>query len=311
MKIRLVTRILLAGALCLLPAPALAWNAAGHRLSASIAWEKLEDSTRRQLAELLQRHPDYARWLDHAPEGDATRTAFIEAATWPDDIRKDPRFYDAGRDEPRITLPGFPDMERRRNWHYVETPPAGQRPVRGELDIRLETLARTLGDASATPQARAYALPWLIHLVGDAHQPLHTASRYDSEMHSDEGGNKLTVLTPFHPRLASMNLHAYWDDLPGPPWLRGSRLAAATQALSAMHAGLAHTGTPGQWIAESRKIARDNAYPPDGEATPTLSPSFHDKAQEIARQRVAQAGFRLAELLNRLLHAQRRPHREE
>lgn len=306
MKIRLVSRLLLAGALCLPPALAQAWNAAGHRLSARIAWERLDDGTRRQLAGLLQRHPDYAVWLGRDPEGDAARTAFIEASTWPDDIRKDPRFYDAGRDEPSRTLPGFPDMERRRPWHYVDTPPEERHPARGELDVQLDALARTLGDARATPQARAYALPWLIHLVGDAHQPLHTASRYDSERHSDEGGNRLTVLTPFHPRLATMNLHAYWDDLPGPPWLRGKHLEAAAHALGALHAGLPSAGAPAQWIAESRKIARDSAYPPGDAATPTLSRAFHENAQEIAGQRVAQAGFRLAELLARLLPGNRR-----
>jgi hypothetical protein len=108
--------------LLLVAAPALAWNAAGHRISAMIAWESMDAGTKSAVGQLLRQHPDYERWQARAHGGDPELTAFLEASTWPDDIRKDRRFYTAGREEPTATLPGFPDMERRLHWHYVDRP---------------------------------------------------------------------------------------------------------------------------------------------------------------------------------------------
>ena len=69
------------------------------------------------------------------------------------------------------------------------------------------------------PVMQADALPWLLHLVADIHQPLHVG------LDGDEGGNKVEIENPFNKRLPFTNVHTYWDDLPGPPWLRGKRLA--------------------------------------------------------------------------------------
>ena len=75
---------------------ALAWNALGHRLVAAIAWEEMHADTRAAVTRLLREHPDYPRWRKRAGE-DATRSdieqrIFIEASTWPDEIRQDARF---------------------------------------------------------------------------------------------------------------------------------------------------------------------------------------------------------------------------
>jgi len=200
------------------------------------------------VSNLLHEHPDYARWLKRAGDGDAKRVAFIEASTWPDDIRQDQRFYSAGVDEPTPTLPGFPDMERRRNWHYVNRPLEDKRqnhsrnlarndPVSGLLDQQLVALAKILAAPStlgAPASERSYALPWLIHLCGDAHQPLHTSIRLDAEGQWDRLGNGVNVINPFNPRKNSTTLHAFWDDLPN-PWLRGEHLDAVSRALSARY----------------------------------------------------------------------------
>ena len=286
-----------------LPWPALAWNAAGHRLVASIAWDQLDAPTRSELAELLRAHPDYARWLRRAGADETGRGAFIEASTWPDDIRKDKRFYSEGIDEPTATLPGFPDMERRRNWHYVNRPlddKLRNQPVSGLLDKQLVLLSRIIGTPSAPQIERAYALPWLIHLIGDAHQPLHTSIRLDAKGKWDKLGNGMAVINPFSARNNSSTLHAFWDDLPGPPWLRGERLTVAGQALIAAYPQPGHS-TSGQWIDESWRIAMKNAYPPGSENIPTLSEDFYAGAKEIANRRIATAGYRLADLLRELL----------
>jgi len=199
-----------------------------------IAWESMDAGTKSAVGQLLRQHPDYERWQARAHGGDPELTAFLEASTWPDDIRKDRRFYTTGREEPTATLPGFPDMERRLHWHYVDrpvNPGAGTGPAAGVIDRQLAVLARIVGDRQATMAERAYALPWLIHLVGDAHQPLHAASRYGPDGQSDNGGNLVSIVNPFAARYTSMSLHRYWDDLPGPPWLRDGRLASAARSL--------------------------------------------------------------------------------
>lgn len=301
---RLGTVCCLAAFVVLLVEPAWAWNSGGHRLSALIAWERMDERTRSAVSELLRQHPDFGRWQARAMEEDGRLTAFLEAATWPDEIRRDPRFYSAGVEEPTPTQAGFPDMERRQHWHYVDRPlNPGRRSDRtaGELDRRLPELASMVGNPAAPVSARAYALPWLIHLVGDAHQPLHAACRLDVEGESDRGGNLLEIINPFAARSFSSNLHRYWDDLPAPVWLRQSRLEAVARLLAQTYPAGSRKDDPEQWIDESWQLARDHAYPPGDEAVPTLSAEFHEAALAIAQRRVTEAGYRLADLLHRLL----------
>lgn len=295
---------LLAALTALAPSSAQAWNAAGHRLVAAIAWEHLRPEVRDEVTSLLRQHPDHGRWLKRAGVEDSERRAFIEASTWPDDIRKDQRFYSAGSDDPTPALPGFPDMERRRSWHYVNIPlnaTPDATPLSGQIDKQLVTLAKTLG-APDTNAERAYALPWLIHLVGDAHQTLHTSVRLDTEGKWDKLGNGMEVRNPFNSRKPVSTLHAFWDDLPGPPWLRGDRLDQASRTLMADHPRPARSTPSQRWIEESWQIARDSAYPPGNDRTPdavpTITETFFEKSREIADRRVAQAGYRLADLLN-------------
>ena len=99
-------RRLLPALLCLLASlPAQAWNAAGHRLVAVIAWQQLSPPVQDTIAASLARHPDHPRWLDQARSA-SPAALFAEAATWPDNIRNDPRFYDDPGDPPTPPLPG-------------------------------------------------------------------------------------------------------------------------------------------------------------------------------------------------------------
>ena len=294
-------RLLVLALLACLSWPAVAWNAAGHRLVACIAWDHLDGETRAHLSQLLRQHPDSARWLKRAGNqaADSDRAAFIESSTWPDEIRKDQRFYSAGLDAPTPTLAGFPDMERRRDWHYVNRPlsDAAEAPgqaISGQLEQALVAQAQVLG--SADDASRSYALPWLIHLVGDAHQPLHSSVKIDAQGKYDRLGTGLSVSNPFNPRKNLTTLHAFWDDLPGPPWLRGERLGKRVQRLIADHPPPLH-GDVALWRDESHRLLPATYPVADGSLRPIVSESFNRQAQALADRRIVDAGYRLGWLL--------------
>lgn len=279
---------LLVAALCLfLASPsALAWNAAGHRLVALIAWEQLSPASREYLAAALHRHPDHGRWEEKSGSGRAS-DIFAEAATWPDDIRDDRRFYDEAREAPTPPLAGLHDTARHRDWHYVDFDRNGNVQA-GQLDRRIDELSRQLPAASS--ERLAWELPWLAHLVADLHQPLHVGQ------HDDHGGNDVEIENPFSRRAPFTTLHAWWDDLPGPPWLRGKRLHDSAARLLERHPS-PPMGSASQWRDESRALL-DLAYPDTaGSLLPIISADFRERSREIAEQRIVAAGYRLGWLL--------------
>lgn len=283
--------------LILLFAPhAKAWNAAGHRLVAAIAWQQLSPASRNFVAEALAAHPDHDRWVAKARTAEAAGI-FAEASTWPDDIRNDPRFHDAGRDDATPPLPGFPDTARHKNWHYVDLDDRGQ-IRKGEVDRQIERLSHLLHPKGTSYGARStpkndeisYALPWLLHLVADIHQPLHVG-RAD-----DDGGNAVDIENPFNKRHPLVNLHTYWDDLPGPPWLRGQRLEKRVRRLIADYPAPVH-GDVALWRDESHRLLPATYPVADGGLRPIVSESFNRQAQALADRRIVDAGYRLGWLL--------------
>lgn len=270
--------------------PALAWNAAGHRLVAAIAWQQLSPPARDAISAVLARHPDHGRWIDKARSSDPA-DLFAEASTWPDDIRSDPRFHDEEREPPTPPLPGLPDTARHKRWHYVDLDADGQ--VRqGEVDTRIAALTRLLKSGSP-PEQTAYALPWLLHLVADIHQPLHVGR------HGDDGGNLVEIENPHNKRLPFSSLHLYWDDLPGPPWLRGKRLDDNARRLLERHPP-PEQGSIGIWRDESHRLLA-TAYPSEaGSLLPIVDDEFHRRSRETANRRIAEAGYRLGRLLDSL-----------
>lgn len=287
-------RCLTALALALLASSALAWNSAGHRLVAAIAWRRMPAAAQQAAAGLLRQHPDYPKWIAKAGEP-PDYAAFLAAATWPDDIRDDPRFYDETSQKPTPPLPGLVETARHPRWHFVDFDGEG-RVRAGELDRQLDRLIERLRDPQATAEEKAYALPWVIHLVGDIHQPLHVGSR------DDEGGNRFEVEDPFNPRLPVVRLHTWWDDLPGPPWLRGARLEKAADALLAAYPQPPLQGDVALWREESRRLGQDSAYPPAaGDILPVITAEFRERSRALAEQRLSAAGYRLGRLLAAVL----------
>jgi hypothetical protein len=264
-----------------------AWNAAGHRQIAALAWEAMSAGSRQKVAALLRQHPDYPRWRQRqqrsAPTINPDYGVFLEASTWADEIRGDARFH-GPRDTPTPRLPGFPDMLRHSNWHYRDV-------EGGEIDRRLKKLAATL--ATGDRAARIYALPWLIHLVGDIHQPLHCGGR------NDRGGNQTTVFVPARKKRREMSLHRYWDTLPGHAGQRGKALETALNTLRRLPqpSRVEAVGDVNRWYSESRALLSRQVYPP----RPRISADFQKQAEAAAALRIRAAGHRLGRWLDRLL----------
>jgi hypothetical protein len=195
-------KAVLAGALALLgwtAPPAGAWGCRGHQTVALIAEKHLTPEARQLVQKLLGENPidvKLKRWC-----GNATTDLLLDAATWPDDVRNE-----------RGNGP----------WHYIDIPRGTHK---GELreycggagcvTRAIEEQRAILKDTSADPLKRAEALRYLVHFVGDMHQPLHAINN------ADNGGNCVPVKYFHHPPLLnasrpereeySPNLHQLWD----------------------------------------------------------------------------------------------------
>ncbi|MDA0691719.1 MAG: S1/P1 nuclease [Nitrospinae bacterium] len=137
------------------------------------------------------------------------------------------------------------------------------------------------------------ALMYLVHFVGDIHQPLHLGNA------RDRGGNNISL--SFKGRRT--NLHALWDG--GLIYLAGKSLVQYASDLSRRvtdrEADDWNQSHVTEWANESRVWALDHAYVLERADSGTLSKRYIEKSREIIDLRLTQAGVRLAGLLNRLL----------
>lgn len=294
------------------------WDAIGHRAMAAIAYDRLRPATRARVDALLRQHPDLAALgLDvDVNTAAGIREVFLRASVWPDRIRNDPRFYRETDSTvaPTPLLPGFPTMAKREGWHYLtrsfstDGTPTIALAAPNAATI-MPSLADALADDAVPASVRAYNLGWIIHVVGDLHQPMHGTSRSAAATpDGDAGGNHVWVQLPASDR-DSTNLHAVWDGWVG----RVSRTLPIDDVARALAGGLppsdgdAHipdgaalAPTVLAWADESATLARYVAYdlPPRQGAAPAMLPDDYVRRGEmIARQRLALAAYRLAALL--------------
>jgi len=273
-----------------LSAPAFAWGPEGHRVVGNIAERYLDARARAQIAELLKND----RLADGSPSG---RSTLGEIASWADEIKD----FDWGR--------------RRASWHYDDMPlcadPEYAKYCRGGrcASARLESQLRLLGDPGARPRARNEALKWVVHLMGDIHQPLHAANR------SDRGGN--TVQVSFlgerdNPPYGNLNLHAVWDVKIAAKLIadRGGERALVSAPIAESDRRAWEQGSIEMWIGESHVLARDRVYATLPVAAACgdkisgvvpLGEAYYAGAAPVVDIQLRKAGVRLARVLNDVL----------
>lgn len=278
-----------------------AWWDPGHLVTAMIAYMNLEESAKKRVDELtknLQR--DYP-YINH----------FATTGPWPDDLKAEGvRTYDT--------------------WHYTNIPlnrSGLALPDKQNVDViwAINQMVRVLKSSRPRDVDRARHLGFLVHFVGDIHQPLHSTSVHDNELPAGNvGGNAFPLQGKWH------NLHQLWDD--GCGYLSsyndinpyGIRKIALTQEEIKRLEGLAKeimkeypkesiTGLelmdPDFWALESHKLAIKYGYQGvNGEdetgrrifLRPNDTPSkvYLENGQKVVKERLATAGYRLAALLN-------------
>jgi hypothetical protein len=248
--------------------------------------------------ELLKQTPQYARdWkpaADALPEADRGEYLFMMAARWADDIRGGsydrPTWHYLGL---AFKPPGQPD------W-LTEIVPASVNAVTAFEQNR--TLARTAPD----PDARAVALCWLFHLVGDIHQPLHAGGMVTRDWpNGDRGGNSAKVRA--EPGGKAFNLHYYWDGLiTNTDDVRHCRNLATALRLRPDFARPKLTELSAtafddwarkeSWPLAKAEVYRNGTLPvglTDADA-PVLPPDYTARAKAIGERRAVLAGHRLA-----------------
>jgi len=295
----------------------LAWNDRGHMIVAYIAYNKLKPAKRDRVDALLKMNPKYSEWeatisqqIPRATQRDKNLLIFMIAATWADQIKRDKAYTSDGSDKGNrpdgspdpIRNTGYDDMLMHKYWHFIDTPfsadgtalPSIPTP---NIQDRIALFRHVL--ASDSPDSlKSYDLSWLLHLVGDIHQPLHCSTRVSSaDPRGDAGGNFVKL------DCAKCELHFFWDDLPG----ENSNLNTVkngARKLPKARAALAEKTDESVWVLEGFEAAKREVYVPPVEASDgpfTLNEAYKEAAKRFAKERVALAGARLANLLNKEL----------
>ncbi len=262
-------------------APALAWSTLGHQMVGELAQRHLTPAAQAEVATMLAGEPD---------------PSLSGVAKWADELRA------AESDRFKTTA----------SWHYINAQGGGCRFDRardcpdGNCVVgAIETQLAILGDRTQPLQARNKALKFVVHFVGDVHQPMHAGNR------PDRGGNsfQISLRTPLLPEayarkdytdgVMGTNLHAVWDYYILAS--RGLSLVSYSDLLDAMPWPRMPDGAlspPLAWAREScRLIDSRGLYPPQH----TMDHGYLNAMRPLAEQRVRQAAWRLAAVLNEAL----------
>jgi len=301
-------------AIALLPAPAKAWNATGHGVVSLLAYRNLSDAEQKQVQAILKAHPHFKEFLARDIPAKANRDEWIvmQASVWSDWIKGGSR--------------EIKQKYNRSNWHYVNVP---VRMLDGASDAQREKIEKNIADMTkdrgliltmipnamaglkdprSTAEERAVHLCWMLHLIGDLHQPLHAATLFTKDsLDGDLGGNLFFVEKNSTPT----RLHGLWDDALGQFQAIDvldelARLVAKRSQATPEQIAITD---PKIWAEESSKLAETVGYRFENErlkgemvsgflAKPTSPPKlpegYEKVMKEVAFARVALAGSRMA-----------------
>jgi hypothetical protein len=293
--------------------PSYSWFDFGHMEVACVAYNHLNPQTKARALSLLKLNPYYQKWNAAIPSGtnaeDRDMLIFEQAATWPDVIKNDKDYAsDGSNGGHRADSPdagqniGYADHLLHKYWHFTDTPfTTDGTPLPAIEKFNAQTQIQTFRKAIASDcsdDVKSYDLTWLMHLVGDVHQPLHCAMRVSQEdREGDAGGNRVKLLNE---RGGPDNLHSFWDGLPGTERVPDN-VAAAVKNLHSASRKLTAKMDEKVWIDESFRYAQKCVYTGpirNGDGPFRTTAGYKRHAKELSKERVELAGERLANLLN-------------
>lgn len=234
-----------------------AWGQTGHRVVGEIAEHHLSPQAKAAVEAILPHE------------------SLAEASTYADEMRSDPDTFWKKTSPP---------------WHYV-TVPAGKTyaevgaPHAGDAFTALQHFTEVLKDAHSSMEDKQLALRFVVHLVGDLHQPLHAGNG------TDKGGNDVKLKFFWH----DSNLHSVWDSgMIDHLGLSFTELSTwLDEKITPEQRKAWYDTNPQDWIAESAKI-RDGIYPDSAD----INYDYMYNNINIVKQRLKQGGIRLADYLN-------------
>jgi hypothetical protein len=222
---------------------------------------------------------------------------FLQSACWADDLKT----LDAAQEAP---------------WHFIDLPVirdnvVAPAPPEENVVTHIDEAQSTVYAKKSTSLDKARQLRFIVHLVGDVHQPLHAASLFSTQFpDGDRGGNSYPITLPAGMQNFTSELHAFWDggagawtgDLSRPlnatgvAWvseLSQSIIAAYPVASLQPFINIYNVSI---WAEESNTIANELAYTAPQAPTP-LPSSYVTATHDKCLERIAIAGYRLADLL--------------
>jgi len=276
-----------------LPAAAHAWGDEGHEVIGLIADHYLTPAAREKMNALLGTDTSgltsdsgiaaEATWADHFRDSDRDtgKTHYYQTRAW--------HFVDIEIAQPDIDAACFNHPRLR------PSDPASEGPADDCIVDKIEEFSRELAEPKTAPGERLLALQFLLHFVGDVHQPLHAGDDHD------RGGNE-KMAGYAHAR--GGNLHHFWDTV----FVEGLGRNSA-QIAQALIAGISteqrrlwSSGTPSDWAFQSFQLARSLAYgklpTPGPGGRYSLDDAYVADATEAVRGQLERAGVRLAQVLN-------------
>lgn len=285
-----------------LPQPASAWLGEGHRATGALAHDLLEQDDPQAVAvilRLMQAHPDRARFdsqLGGLAGRDRGRETFELMAIWPDAVRG------TAYDHPV--------------WHQSQRIVSSVRSVIpfafGSAQAEFARNLAVARDTAAPDAERAIALCWVMHIVGDMHQPLHAAMWMSWRFPITDAGGQWAWVRPA-PDAEPVRLHRFWDSA-------GLAGDLALSASGSLEASLVRDPPPeaetiepdpetafARWIAHSRALAYEVVYrggrlrmSPSPRSAAVLPPGYVEQARTVSRTQLRAAGHRIGALLTGL-----------
>lgn len=280
-------RLITVLATALFATQAFAWSDAGHGAIARIAYRHLTPEVRAKVNVLLKVGVEKRYHSVHM------------ASYWADEYRSD---------HPETGPWHYTNIHFRTDGRITHN-----KPLEENVSWAVSKFRKELGDKSLSQYKRAEVFRFLVHFVGDAHQPLHCVARDTNRFpNGDRGGNDFAITPGNGLPSWNTNLHRVWDsgcgafDVGMRGWDTGAgvRIDALSKKIEAAYpktllASEISTLNPESWAKSGFNIAKTFAYTAPEGGTP--SRNYVRRGQEISMRQAALAGYRLAEILNEAL----------